>query len=130
MSKISRRSLARYAVEQLTEGRSAAAIAKHLAGALVESGRRGEVEFLLGDIAWELERRGLVATATITTATPLTDELEGQLKSQIKKASGTQDVTLKENLDRSVIGGLKIETTARVWDSTVKRQLNQIKESA
>ena len=128
MNRISRRALARYAVEELSTGRSAAAVAKQLAGVLAETGRAAEVDFLLGDIAWELEQRGLVTSATVTTATPLTKGLESRLKSRLKAATGTKEVQLSRRVDKSVIGGLKIETSTRIWDDTIKRQLNQLRE--
>jgi ATP synthase F1 delta subunit len=129
MSRISRRALARFAVEQIAAGEPAAAIAKYLAGVLLETGRAEQVDFLLGDIAWELEHRGLVTTATVTSATPLSAQLQSLIKSQLKKAANTDHVLLDERVDKSLIGGVKIETSARVWDTSVRSQLNQIKES-
>jgi F-type H+-transporting ATPase subunit delta len=129
MNKISRRALARYAVEQLDKGESSAKLAEYLAGALVESGRAGEVDYLVGDIAWELERRGVLATTRIVSATPLTNELETQLKQQLKKTIGARDVVLDKKLDESIIGGLRIESATRVWDNTVRRKLTDLKES-
>ena len=72
MNKISRRALAYYATEQLAASKSASAVAKDLAATLVESGRTNEVEFLLSDIAAQLEERGELAVATVTSATKLT----------------------------------------------------------
>jgi F-type H+-transporting ATPase subunit delta len=129
MSKISRRSLARYAVDELLSGRSSAGIAKELAATLTEDGKTGEVEFLVGDIAWELERRGELAVGTVTSATKLTSQLMDSLASQIKKATGTKQVLLNEEVDKSVIGGLRVETSGRVWDATISRKLSRIREA-
>jgi len=129
MSKVSRRSMAQYAANQLISGKKVVDIAKRLASLLVESGRAGELEFLLGDIKWELERRGELAAASVTTAKPLTEILEAELKAQIKKALGTKEVQLEGKLDKSTLGGIRIETASRVWDSTVDRQLRDLREA-
>jgi len=129
MSKISRRSMAQYAANQLISGKKVVDIAKRLASLLVESGRAGELEFLLGDIKWELERRGELAAVSVTTAKPLTEILEAELKAQIKKALGAKEVQLEGKLDKSTLGGIRIETARRVWDSTVDRQLRDLREA-
>jgi F0F1-type ATP synthase delta subunit len=54
--------------------------------------------------------------------------LETSLVSQIKQATGAKDVVLEKNIDKSVLGGLRVETASRVWDSTVSRKLAELKE--
>jgi ATP synthase F1 delta subunit len=129
MSGISRRALARWAAEQLSGGQKVAEVAERLASILVETGRAGELEFLIGDINWELERRGELVTAKVTTAEPITKELLAELKNQIKKVAGARQVRLEANIDKSVLGGLRVETAGRVWDATLKRQLANLKET-
>jgi F-type H+-transporting ATPase subunit delta len=129
MAKLSRRSLAKYAADQLVAGVSAKDIAKHLAAVLVETRRAAEAEFLASDIAWELEHRGLLAKATVISATPLSDELRRSVKRQIKKATKTDDVTLESQIDKSLIGGLRVETSTRIWDNTVRSKLTSLKDT-
>lgn len=129
MSEISRRSLARYGAEQIIAGKPAADVAKHLAGMMIESGLTDEVEFLLSDIAWELEQQKELAIGLVTTATPLTKELENALKAQLIKATEASEVLLEKNTDKSVIGGIKVETSGRVWDETVARKLTDLREA-
>ncbi len=129
MNKISRRSLARYAASQLLLGKSAKDVAKHLAAILVESGRDGEWEFLIGDVAWELEHRQALAIGRVTSAHPLTGQLEIELKAQIKKVTSAREVLIENEVDKSVLGGLKVETAGRVWDETLARKLADLKET-
>lgn len=129
MNKISRRQLAEYAADQLLTGESARKIAASLAAVLVESKRASEVDLLLQDIAWELEVRGKVANANITSANALTDTLRKELTQFIKKATKVEQVNLDENIDKSVIGGVRIETATHAWDKTIATKLMQIREA-
>ena len=129
MNRISRRSLAKYAAQQIADGVSAEKVAKYIASALIESRRTDESQFLIGDIAWELEQRGLLATARVTTATQLTEELQNHIKSQIKQVTRTDEVLLDQQIDKSVIGGLRVETAQHVWDTSVKRKLSDLRGS-
>ena len=129
MNKVSRRSLARYAADRLLAGDSAPEVAKAVASVLVEDKRLNEAELLLADINFELESRGKVATALVTAANDLGDKLRIEIKSLVKKASKVDRVILNEQIDKSVIGGLRIETATRIWDKTVARQLNELRKA-
>ena len=129
MNKISRRALARYAADQLLAGKSAKSVARHLAAVMVETGKPGGADFLLGDIAAELEARHELAVVLAISASQLTPQLRTILKNQIKKATRTRAVLLEENIDRSMVGWVRIETPSRVWDYTVTRKLADLKEA-
>lgn len=128
MNKLSRRAIANYTADQLVAGVSAHALARRLAAVLTESGLTNQLEFLLGDIASELESRGQLAVGRVTTIHPLTEELGAALKAQIKTATKVREVLLEEQIDKSVIGGIRVETASRVWDDTLSRKLNRLKE--
>ena len=128
MNKLSRRALARYAVDRLLAGVKPSSLAAELAAVLVESGRGAEAEFLLQDIAWELEARRELVMAKITSVTPLSKALEVELSSQLKKATAAKAVYLEKELDRSLLGGLRIETAAHIWDLSVTSDLNRLRE--
>jgi F0F1-type ATP synthase delta subunit len=128
MNKVSRRSLARWAADQLTDGQPATAVAKRLAAALKESGMNNQANFLIDDIAWELEQRGALTIGKVTSAHPLSRQLEKYLAAQIKKVTKANSSILETSIDKSVIGGLRVETASRVWDTTVSRQLSELKE--
>lgn len=127
MAAFSRRQLASYAVDQIVDGQSPADISKRLAAALIVSKRQKDAELLLGDIAEQLETRGLLTEAAVTSAKALSSSLLAQLAKQIKQATGTAEVTLKEQIDPTVIGGFRVETANRTWDKTLSRQLAAIK---
>lgn len=129
MNKVSRRSLAKYAADQLLVGVPAKKVAKQLAAVLLESGDADKTELLVGDIASELENRGELAVTKVTSTSALTNELRGQIKTRVKMAVKVREVVLEENVDASVIGGIRIETAAKVWDSTTVRKLADLREA-
>jgi hypothetical protein len=128
MNKVSRRALAHWAADQLEAGKPARSVAKHLAAALKQSNMSGQVEFLINDISWELEQRQTLTVGKVISASNLTKQLEQALISQIKQATGAKDVVLEKQIDKSVIGGMRVETANRVWDATVSRKLSELKE--
>ena len=72
------------------------------------------------------ERAGMVA-ATITTARPVPDEIQGRLSEKL--ASVTQKkVRLNFEQDPELIGGLVTRIGSTVYDGSVRSQLQQIKE--
>ena len=127
MANFSRRQLARYAVDQLLAKQAPAEVAKHLAAALSENKMQHQTELLLDDIAEELEDRGLMAKAIITSRSKLPANLLARLADQIKKATGVQKVSVQEQIDEQVIGGFKVETAKRTWDKTIAHHLAEIK---
>jgi F0F1-type ATP synthase delta subunit len=129
MAKLSRRSLAIYGADQLLANKTPGAVAKELASVLIASRRQNQSEQLVDDIAWELETRGRIANAQVTSARILSDALRKQISAHIKSAAKVQQVLLDEIVDKSVIGGLKIDTAAHSWDKTLRRKLIQIREA-
>lgn len=129
MTTPSRRQLAEYAAKQLLGGTPPKKIARQLAAVLVESRRTKDAELLGKDIAWELERRGKLADADVTTATSLTNELKKELTNFIKSKTGAEDVVLRENIDKDVIGGMRLETSIHSWDKTLRKSLTDIQEA-
>ncbi len=129
MSSFSRRQLAHYAVEKMLEKSQLEDLAAQLAAALIATGRQRDLDLLLADIDQELEDRGLLAKAYITSAYPLSAKLRQDLKSAVKKLTGSKDVIIEHQLDKDVIGGIKVETANHSWDKTLRRKLMDIKEN-
>lgn len=128
MINFSRRQLAQYAVDEMIAKRPVGDLSAHLAAALLASGRKKEIDLLLADINQELEERGLLANANLISAYPLSEELRHELISQLKKMTNVNEVVLREQVDKTVIGGVKIETAGRSWDKTLLRALAKLKE--
>jgi ATP synthase F1 delta subunit len=129
MTRLSRRAIAAYAADQLLAGRSARRLGKELAALLADSHRQNEADFLLEDIAWELEQRQALVSAKVVSAKPLTAALESEIKSMLKRTTGSKHVDIQNTVDTTVVGGVRIDTAAKVWDFTVARKLAELKEA-
>lgn len=126
--KISSRKLARYAADRLQNGAGTAEVARELAAAIVAGKRQKEVELLMSDIALELERRREFIYARVTTAAPLNEKLRAEIAKFVKQATLAKAVRLEEKVEKSTLGGIKIETSARLWDKTLANSLAEIRE--
>ena len=47
---------------------------------------------------------------------------------QVKKSAKVEQVIISEQIDKSVIGGVRIDTAAHSWDKTLSRKLTDIQE--
>jgi len=128
MAGLSRRQLAVYAADQLLSSKPVPAIVRELAAVLISSQRANQAELLASDIGWELERRGEIANATVTAAHQLSALLQKEVSAFVKKSAKVRQVIISQNIDRSVIGGVRIETAAHSWDKTLSRKLTDIRE--
>ena len=129
MIGISRRRLGEYAADQLLAGHSVRKIARELAAVLIETNKSKDAELLAQDISWQLENRGKLANAEVTSTTELNDSLRSELAKFIKQEAKVDQVALQEEIDEAVIGGVRIETAKHAWDKTIAKQLTQIRET-
>ena len=85
----------------------------------------GELARRFSEIA-EAERG--VVVAEVTTAIELDDALRAKLVKQIAAAVG-RPVTLREQVDGSILGGIRINVAGRVLDGTVASQLDSVRQA-
>jgi F-type H+-transporting ATPase subunit delta len=71
------------------------------------------------------ERRGVVA-AEVTTAVPLSETQRQNLQAALRQALG-KDPEMTTHVDPSILGGLKVKVGSRLFDSSVKSRLDQLK---
>lgn len=121
-SRISRRKLAAYAAEQLVSGKKAGAVIKEVAAFLIDTKRTREAELLVRDIEAALAERGVVI-ADITSAFPLSDAV----RADVKKLIGNGELVLREIVDPSVLGGIRLATPGKRLDATLKRKIQALK---
>lgn len=129
MIRTSRRLLAEYTAEQLVKGVNVGKLANEIVSIMAQDGRLNEADQLLADIDYYLESRGKVASAQMISARELSESIQSAVKDLVRLATNVEQVILKPRIDESVIGGLRIETATRIWDTTVARQLRDLKES-
>jgi F-type H+-transporting ATPase subunit delta len=64
--------------------------------------------------------------AFVTTATPMTPELESKVMNKLKTLT-TKDVTLHKSVDEKILGGFVLRLGDKQYDATVSNQLNTLK---
>jgi F0F1-type ATP synthase delta subunit len=116
--RISRRRLALYAVDQLDHGSDLGVTMRELAAYLIDTGRTRETDLIARGIEDELAARGTVI-AHITSARPLGDDI----KSDIQRLLNASTIHLTEEVDPSLIGGMRIEAPGKRLDATLKRKI-------
>ncbi len=127
MIRISRRILARYAAEQLLAGASAKKLGDELVAVLVDQKMQSQAQQLTDDINYELEHRGDLAVSRVTSARALSEKNTAEIEAAIKRATGVKQVSLSTEIDKSLIGGVRIETAERVWDESLKHKLANLR---
>jgi len=73
------------------------------------------------------ERRGVVVVE-VTTAIELNEALRAKLVKQLTDAIG-RPVSLRERVDQSILGGIRINVAGRVLDGTVTSQLEGVRQA-
>lgn len=121
-TRLSRRKIADYAAERLIKGMKTKDVLAEVAAFLIDTRRTREVELIVRDIEQALADRGIVV-ADVTSAFPLTDSL----KESIKELVGGQQLILRETVDASVLGGIRLSTPGQRLDATLKRKIQALK---
>ena len=67
-------------------------------------------------------------TATLTTASPLSEELVQSFITKIKDASSLKHLTLETKIDERLIGGYVLEMEGKLIDTSILRDLNDVKK--
>ena len=121
--RISRRKIAKYAAAEIAAGNIEAL--DEVAAHLIDTRRSKEAELVARDIEAALAESGEVI-ATVTTARELTGESRSAVKSYVTRVTGANKVIIRETVDPSVIGGVKIALPGRLLDTTVAAKLEKL----
>ncbi len=82
-----------------------------------------EVARIFGEIA---ERERGIVVAEVTTAIPLDEALRTKLSEKLSASLG-RPVTLHEQVDASILGGIVIKVAGRVLDGSISSQLAEVR---
>ncbi|MBL8124421.1 MAG: F0F1 ATP synthase subunit delta [Blastocatellia bacterium] len=74
-----------------------------------------------------LEERGGIVAAHVTAARELSDDQKAELRSNLEKLTGKK-VQLNFEINKEIIGGVVTRIGSTVYDSSVKTQLENLKE--
>ena len=124
----SRRRLAAYVAEQIAAGAEMSALLRQVAAYLIDTRATRDVDVVAATIEEALAERGIVV-AEVTTAHALSAALQKQLKTEVTAlaeqsgAAPVQSVQLRQVVDPSVIGGVKIALPGQHYDGTIQHKL-------
>lgn len=116
--RISRRKLAMFVVDTIEERGDLSQAIYELAAYLIDTKRTREADLVARSIEDELATRGTVI-AHVSSAR----QLETDMKGAIQRLLNASTVHLTEEVDASLIGGIRIEAPGKRLDATLKRKL-------
>lgn len=125
MAKLSRRKVAAVLADELIAGHD---VTKKLAAYLIDTKRTRELSLFVRDIEAALAERG-VLLADVESSHELTSETKDTITKFLKHETGAKDVHLRQSVDPSLLGGVRIETPEQRLDSTLRHRLNQLAAS-
>ena len=120
--KLSRRKIAQYVAERVRSGLVPEQVMQEVAAYLAETRRVREAALVARAIEDALYEQG-TAVVTVTSARPLDDELRQAVAAQV----GMRDVYLREVVDPSVLGGIRLQTADASYDATLAHKLNGLR---
>ncbi len=123
--RLPRRKIADHVARELTRGNAKQVVAE-LAAFLVDTGRVREVDLIVRDIEYALYQHG-EAIVDVTSASSLTDKVRAEIAKMASDRSGATKVHLREHIDPSVIGGVRLEYGEQQLDTTLRHKLNALK---
>ena len=117
MAVLSRRKIASQAAVRIAGGESRSKVLNEIAGYLLDSGRKNEADLLVRDIETALIDRGVVV-GTVVSARKLSADAKKTIDSFVKDHyENVKTVVLRERVDESLIGGIRLELPDRQLDA-------------
>ena len=94
---------------------------------LLRNSRLTEIGEINEKFSSVLEERSGVVAAQVTSARPLAENVKTEMKSNLEKMTG-KTVNLNFETDETLIGGVVTRLGSTVYDSSVKTQLEELKQ--
>lgn len=94
---------------------------------LCDKRRTGEIREITAEYEKMYFEKENISKAVITAAYPLSEEQKAKISSKLEKLSGHR-VMAEFSVDKALLGGMKIELDGKIIDSSVRNQLNKLRE--
>jgi F-type H+-transporting ATPase subunit delta len=94
---------------------------------LLQNHRLPDLDEINRQFSRELDRRAGVVTAKVTTARPVDEKSQGDLKAKLAELTKSQ-VRLQFSVDEELIGGAVTRIGSTVYDGSVRNQLEQARK--
>ncbi len=127
MAKYSRSKLARYSLDAIDKGEDN--LAEKIAVYLVASGHTDDVNSIARDILQLRADESGVVEITAIVAHPVDDSTKSDIELMVRSIyKNAKEIIINEQIDRSEIGGTRIEFANALLDSTVDARLASLRE--
>ena len=103
-------------------------LVNNLIEVLITNGREDFFYPILLDSLKKIEKETNEFEVTVHSVEGLSEEQKARLIPLIEKKMNLKVRSIKENLDRSLIGGFAITANHKIIDTSIKRQLKAVKE--
>ena len=123
---ISRENKAKVIEKILKKLKSHSLIVKFM-GTIALNGRINFIEDIIDQFLNKLSLERGEIKAELTTALPISNEINNTLIKEVKKLTKSEKIELKTNVDKSLIGGLVLQVGSTMIDSSIKTKLNSLK---
>lgn len=124
---VSRLELAGIIGERTMQIESAEELKNVIAAYLLEENDVDELDSLMRDVLAYRAAHGYVE-ATIVSAYPLTEGAKSEILDLLRSEyPSAKKITMNENIDPGVVGGVRIELAGEELDLTIKAKLNTFK---
>lgn len=121
-ARLSRRKMATYVADKLAAGMPANEALREVAAYLQDSGRTREQELLVRDIEEAMADRGIVV-ADVASAHPI----DASVEAKIKEMTGAKTLQVRQSVDESLLGGIRVDVPGKRFDGTIRHKLNALK---
>ncbi len=124
-SQVSRKQLAEAVVALASKSTDAKDLARSIAAYLIDEGRLGEIDSLIRELEFTVNRQTGQLEVHATSAHELTDSV----RKAIEGLFMAKHITLHEEIDPGIIGGVRVRAHDQVLDLSVRTRLRQLKGS-
>jgi len=114
------------AVHAVLESEGLGPIVRNFTGVVVSNRRQRELRNFIHAFAVLVSHRRGVVVAHVTTAHPMTDVQEAQLRARLIE-SGFGNVDIHRHVDPNILGGLIVRIGARLYDSSLRSRLQRLR---
>ncbi len=121
MAKASRRDIAQVILKK-SQTLSGKKLASEIAAYVIAERRTSELDAILREVNKLRNEQSGIVEATVTSAHPWS-----ATKKEIKKILNHDNLVINEVVDPAVIGGVRVETSEKSLDLTVRNRLNKLK---
>ncbi|MDB5168157.1 MAG: atpH [Candidatus Saccharibacteria bacterium] len=122
-ARLSRRKIAIFVTDKiLASNHQAQQVLRELAAYLVTERRTRELDLIVRDIEAMLAAKGTVI-ADIASARPL----DVAIRAEITAMLAAKSVQLRETIDETLLGGVRIDTPGKRFDGTIRHKLNALR---